>query len=162
LYWKRCNVFGVVCGVIGGTLAAIVVVLVSPNMQYPMAIRAETTVTMNRIAADIQTLETRLDAPGLNDESVKVLTAALAKAQANLQTNKDKYDATGAETTSLVGLEQPLIGLKNPGVISIPLGAIFLILGTLLYRRRVDADEKWRALVLRRDSGIGMEDAISH
>ncbi|NBB13356.1 cation acetate symporter [Pseudomonas sp. SLFW] len=162
LYWKRCNVFGVVCGVIGGTLAAIVVVLVSPNMQYPMAIRAETTVTMTRIATDIQTLETRLDAPGLNDESVKALTAALAKAQANLQINKDKYDATGAETTSLVGLEQPLIGLKNPGVISIPLGAIFLILGTLLYRRRVDADEKWRALVLRRDSGIGMEDAISH
>jgi cation/acetate symporter len=162
LYWKRCNVFGVICGVMGGTLAAIIVVLVSPNMQYPIAIRAEATLAMTNIAAEIGVLEKRLDEQTLNKGAIDSITFALAKARATLQTNQDKFEATGTKMTSLVGLEKPLIPLKNPGIVSIPLGAIFLILGSFLYRRRMDADEKWRALVFRRDSGIGMEEAVNH
>jgi len=67
-------------------------------------------------------------------------------------------------TDSLVGLEKPLINLKNPGIISVPLGVLFLIFGSLLYRRRIDvnADDKWKALVFRRDSGIGVDGAAAH
>src|SRR5512144_583309 len=47
LYWKRCNTGGIVAGMIVGTLSAILLVLVSPNMTYPLAIKAanDTTVT---------------------------------------------------------------------------------------------------------------------
>jgi cation/acetate symporter len=40
LYWKRCNTGGIVAGMIIGTLTAIGLVLVSPNMTYPKAIKA--------------------------------------------------------------------------------------------------------------------------
>src|SRR4030095_10182588 len=40
LYWKRCNTGGVVAGLVVGTLSAIALVLVSPNMTYPAQIKA--------------------------------------------------------------------------------------------------------------------------
>ncbi len=40
LFWKRCNTGGIVLGMIVGTLTAIGLVLVSPNMTYPLAIKA--------------------------------------------------------------------------------------------------------------------------
>ena len=40
LFWKRCNTGGIVLGMIVGTFAAIGLVLVSPNMTYPLAIKA--------------------------------------------------------------------------------------------------------------------------
>ena len=40
LYWKRCNTGGIVLGMVVGTLTAISLVLVSPNMTYPKALKA--------------------------------------------------------------------------------------------------------------------------
>jgi cation/acetate symporter len=40
LYWKRCTTQGVLVGIIGGTLTAVVLVLVSPNMTYPAMARS--------------------------------------------------------------------------------------------------------------------------
>ena len=40
LFWKRCNTGGIVLGMIVGTLTAIGLVLVSPNLTYPLAIKA--------------------------------------------------------------------------------------------------------------------------
>ncbi len=40
LYWKRCNTGGVVAGLVVGTFTAIVLVLVSPNMTYPLQVKA--------------------------------------------------------------------------------------------------------------------------
>ena len=40
LYWKRCNTGGVVAGLVVGTLSAIGLVLVSPNMTYPLQVKA--------------------------------------------------------------------------------------------------------------------------
>ena len=40
LYWKRCNTGGIVLGMIVGTVTAIGLVLVSPNMTYPKAVKA--------------------------------------------------------------------------------------------------------------------------
>ncbi len=40
LFWKRCNTGGIVLGMIVGTLTAIGLVLVSPNMTYPWPSRA--------------------------------------------------------------------------------------------------------------------------
>ena len=40
LFWKRCNTGGIVLGMVVGTLTAIGLVLVSPNMTYPLAVKA--------------------------------------------------------------------------------------------------------------------------
>ncbi len=40
LYWKRCNTMGIIAGMVGGTMMAILLVLISPNMTYPKAVIA--------------------------------------------------------------------------------------------------------------------------
>ena len=65
------------------------------------------------------------------------------------------------QTTSLVGLEKPLITLKNPGIYSIPLGFLFVIIGSLLYRDK-RADDMWDELYVRQNTGIGREGAMAH
>jgi cation/acetate symporter len=37
LYWKKCNTYGIVLGMLVGAISAIALVLVSPNMTYPKA-----------------------------------------------------------------------------------------------------------------------------
>ncbi|MFX4681868.1 hypothetical protein ABTB34_20665, partial [Acinetobacter baumannii] len=83
------------------------------------------------------------------------LDADLTKAQDDLVKNADK-------TTSLVGLEEPLIKLKNPGLISIPLGFLAVFLGSLLYGRDRRAEEKWTELYVRQNTGIGASKAQAH
>ena len=39
LYWKRCNTGGIVLGMIVGTVVAVGLTLVSPNVTYPKAVR---------------------------------------------------------------------------------------------------------------------------
>jgi cation/acetate symporter len=164
LYWKRCNILGVICGVVGGAIVAITLVLVSPNMQYPMLIKADATVAMEAATKQLQALNARLGDPTINQKDADALTARVSSVRADFLANQAKYDAVKDQSTSLVGLEKPLINLKNPGIISVPLGVLFLIVGSLLYRRRNDAsvEAKWKALVFRRDSGIGVEEATAH
>jgi cation/acetate symporter len=40
LYWKRCNTGGIVTGMLVGTIAAVGLTLVSPNLTYPKAVKA--------------------------------------------------------------------------------------------------------------------------
>jgi len=162
LYWKRCNTFGVTCSVVGGTAIAIVLVLVSPNMQYPLAIRADATLTLESASATMKTAEERMNDLALTPEARQSAAVELAKADNLRQAAQATLNATGQATTSIVGLEKPLVNLRNPGIISIPLGVLFLIFGSLLYRRSTLAEEKWKQLVFRRDSGIGIDDVVNH
>jgi len=162
LYWKRCNTFGVTCSVVGGTVAAIVLVLVSPNMQYPLTIRADATLMLVSASATMKTAGERMNDPVLTAEARKSAAAELAKADALRQSAQATLTATGQATTSVIGLEKPLVNLRNPGIISIPLGVIFLVLGSLFYRKSACADEKWKELIFRRDSGIGIDEAVKH
>jgi cation/acetate symporter len=97
LYWRRCNTGGVVLGMLVGTLSAIALVMVSPNMTYP----------------------------------------------------------------SFLGLEQPLITLRNPGLYSIPLGFLGVILGSLLWRDG-RATQRWEELYVRQNTGLHAEKAVEH
>src|SRR5512135_1051497 len=40
LYWRRCNTGGIMAGMVIGTFTAIGLVLISPNMTYPIAVKA--------------------------------------------------------------------------------------------------------------------------
>lgn len=56
----------------------------------------------------------------------------------------------------------PLFPLKNPGIISIPLGFLGAWLGTILTPRDLAAEEKFAELSVRSQTGLGAEGAVAH
>ena len=143
LFWRRFNTAGIVSGIVVGTVAAIGLVMVSPNMTYPQ-----------KIAGDakkmVEVLEKKQSAGTiLADSELK----ALDKARIDYKNNKDG--------TSMVGLAAPLFPLKNPGIISVPLGFIAAIVGCLLFRDR-RAEDMFDEVYVRQNTGIGMAKAIDH
>ena len=160
LYWKRCNTAGVVLGMSVGAITAIALVMVSPNMTYPNAVRAANEPIVAAAPAKIAAAESALLATtdaALRGEAQK----ALDKARADLAAAEGKLAAVAGQTTSMVGLEAPLITLKNPGIISIPLGFLCVFLGSLLYREK-RSEEMWEELYVRQNTGIHAEGASSH
>lgn len=161
LYWRKCNTTGIIAGMVVGTLSAIGVVLVSPNMTYPVKVQADA----------IKVLE---DAPGKKLQLENALLTAsdaaqrkgidkvLAKLETDIAKAKEDLTKIAGQTTSMVGLEAPLIPLKNPGIISIPLGFLAVVLGSLLSRREKRADELWEELYVRQNTGIGIAVAQDH
>jgi cation/acetate symporter len=158
LHWKRCNTGGVVAGLVVGTLTAIGLVMVSPNMTYPLQVKA----AQEKAIKAAQDKLAKLDADSPTDP------AAIEKAgkdRAAAQKAKAAAEATiqglGSDTTSIVGLEKPLFELKNPGLISIPLGFLAVLIGSLLYRDP-RAEDMWDELYVRSNTGIGRAAAASH
>ncbi len=56
----------------------------------------------------------------------------------------------------------PIFPLKNPGIISIPLGFLAAWLGTILTPRELDAEAKFTELNVRSQTGLGAEKATAH
>jgi len=65
------------------------------------------------------------------------------------------------DQTSMVGLEKPFFLLKNPGLISIPLGFLCVIVGSLLFRDK-RAEDMWDELYVRQHTGIHAEGSVAH
>ncbi len=160
LYWKRCNTGGVVAGLVVGTFAAIGLVLISPNMTYPLKVKA----TQEKVikVADERIAKLQAELPTLKE------AAAIEKAKQNIaiaEKSKSAAQTTiaglGSSTTSLVGLEKPLFELRNPGLVSIPLGFLAVVIGSLLYRDK-RADDMWEELYVRSNTGIGRAAASAH
>ena len=63
--------------------------------------------------------------------------------------------------TSMVGLKVPLFPLRNPGIVSVPLGLIAAILGTLLFRNR-RSEEMFDEIEVRQITGLGISKASDH
>jgi cation/acetate symporter len=160
LYWKKCNTGGIVLGMIVGAVSAIALVLVSPNMTYPLAVKATNEKAIK--VADEKIAKASADLAAATDpavqEKLKKAIAAQDKAKA---VAKDTIAKLGDDRTSMVGLEKPLFNLKNPGLISIPLGFFCVFLGSILYRDR-RAVEMWDELYVRQNTGIAAEGAIAH
>ncbi|MSM40858.1 MAG: sodium/solute symporter [Geobacter sp.] len=143
LFWRKFNTAGVISGLVVGTVAAIALVMVSPNMTYP-----------KKVAADAQKIFTTLEkkqAEGtvLNAKQLK----DMEKAKADYEKNKDGK--------SMLGLDAPLFPLKNPGIISIPLGFLAAIIGCLAFPSR-KSEEMFDEIYVRQNTGIGMAKAIDH
>ncbi len=159
LYWKRCNTGGIVLGMLVGSVSAIGLMMVSPNMTYPKLERAKAQKVIDAGPAKISKIEAELvtlqDAAKTKAEaSLKKLRADVTKAQGTVK----KFEG---QETSFLGLEKPLIELKNPGIYSIPLGFLFVVIGSLLWRDR-RADEMWEELYVRQNTGIHAEAAAAH
>ncbi|GAO36419.1 sodium transporter [Sulfuricella sp. T08] len=106
------------------------------------------------------TLQAKLDAA--TDEADKKKVQAdldkVKKAHDKAEGDLKKFDG---QTTSMVGLEKPFFLLKNPGLISIPLGFLAVIIGSLLYRDQ-RAEDMWDELYVRQNTGINAEAASAH
>jgi cation/acetate symporter len=63
--------------------------------------------------------------------------------------------------TSMMGLDKPFFLLKNPGLISIPLGFLVVIIGSLLFRDK-RAEDMWDELYVRQNTGINAEGAMAY
>jgi cation/acetate symporter len=143
LFWKKFNTAGVVAGLVTGTIVSIALVMVSPNMTYP-----------KKVAADAQKVVVVLEkkqAEGavLTEKEMKDLD----KAKADYEKNKDGK--------SMLGLDAPLFNLKNPGVVSIPLGFIVAIIAALAFPSR-RSEEMFDELYVRQNTGIGIAKAVDH
>jgi cation/acetate symporter len=159
LYWKRCNTAGIVAGMLVGTVAAVGLTLVSPNLTYPKAATAAAQkvidLEMSRregIAFGLASANPEVVAKARKDE------AALDKAVAKARADVAKF---AGQTTSFMGLEKPLIELKNPGIVSIPLGFLAVILFSLLFRDP-RAEQLWNEVYVRQNTGLGASGSRSH
>jgi cation/acetate symporter len=160
LYWKKCNTGGIVLGMIVGAVSAIALVLVSPNMTYPLAVKATNEKAIK--VADDKIAKATADLAAATDPAVQEkLTKAIAAQDKAKKLAQDTIAKLGDDRTSMVGLEKPLFTLKNPGLISIPLGFFCVFLGSMLYRDR-RADEMWDELYVRQNTGIAAEGAVAH
>jgi cation/acetate symporter len=197
LYWKKCNTTGVVTGMLIGASSAILLVLISPNMTYPLKMVADAKIVLEGAPAkpalearksdgvicefftfcqkaetakpsiealdslpiEVLVLSNELDHDSTpeetitNDNQIKTLEKKIAKAQ-------DDMAKFSGKTTSMMGLEKPLFRLKNPGIISIPLGFLMVILFSLLTRDK-RSEDLWDELYVRQNTGLHVED-VSH
>ncbi|BCR03640.1 cation acetate symporter [Desulfuromonas versatilis] len=143
LFWRKFNTAGVIAGLVVGTVAAIGLVLVSPNMTYPKKIAADA----QKVVSVLQ--EKQASGVALSEKELKDLD----KAMADYEKNKDG--------SSLLGLDAPLFTLKNPGIVSIPLGFMAAILGALAFRSR-RSEEMFDEIYVRQNTGIGISKAVDH
>ncbi|HTJ94209.1 MAG TPA: cation acetate symporter [Pararobbsia sp.] len=146
LYWRRTTTQGVLTGIIGGSLVAIALVVVSPNMTYPALVKKEALATVQRIEGQL--------ARAPDDSLRQKLFAQRASALATAEAIPD-------DATSVIGLAEPLVSLRNPGVVSIPIGFLLVIVVSLL-TRDATARERWAELVVRRETGLGAASAVDH
>jgi cation/acetate symporter len=65
------------------------------------------------------------------------------------------------DKTSMVGLDKPFFLLKNPGLLSIPLGFLCVIFGSLLFRD-TRSEAMWDELYVRQHTGLHAEGALAH
>ncbi|NJD32104.1 MAG: cation acetate symporter [Gammaproteobacteria bacterium] len=159
MYWRRCNTGGIVLGMVVGTVAAVGLTLVSPNLTYPKAVRAASQKVLDGEAAKRSAIEAALasgDAAAIEKATVdqKALDKAVTKA-------KDDMKKVEGKEVSIMGLEEPLFKLKNPGIISIPLGFLAVLLGALLFRDK-RSEELWPEVYARQNTGILASKATSH
>ena len=143
LFWKRFNTAGITSGLVIGASVTIGLVMVSPNMTYP-----------KKVAADAQKIVVTLEkkqAEGamLAEKELKTL----AKARSDYAQNRDGK--------SLLGLDAPLFPLKNPGIVSVPIGFLAAIFGTLLFRNR-EEEEMFAEIYVRQNTGLGIAEASEH
>jgi cation/acetate symporter len=146
LFWRKMNTAGIICGLVVGTISSIGLVLVSPNMTYPKTVAAGA----KKVVEAMEKKQAALP-PGvaLAEKDLK----ALEKGRKDYEANKDGK--------SVMGLDKPILTLKNPGIICIPLGFLAAILGALAFPSR-RSEEMFEEIYVRQNTGLGMAKAIDH
>ncbi|QOX78495.1 cation acetate symporter [Trichlorobacter lovleyi] len=146
LFWKKFNTAGVIAGLVVGTIASVGLVMVSPNMTYPDKVADNAKMAYTKLEKEIAEGKVK---PEAMEKTLKTIEAKKAEEVKN----------RGGK--SMLGLSKPLFTLKNPGILSIPLGFIAAILATLMFPCK-KAEEMWDEIYVRQNTGLGMAKAIDH
>ncbi|MGO9445910.1 MAG: cation acetate symporter [Thiobacillaceae bacterium] len=100
--------------------------------------------------------------PGMHDvTAIENAKKDIAKVEKDVKKAQDDLKKMEGQTVSMMGLEKPYFLLKNPGLISIPLGFLMVIFGSLLTREK-RAEDLWEELYVRQNTGINAEGASVH
>jgi cation/acetate symporter len=143
LFWKRFNTSGVICGLLVGTISALALVVISPVMTYPQKIADDA----NKIVTTLE--KKQAEGVVLAEKDLK----ALDKARGDFKKNDGG--------TSMVGLKAAIFPLKNPGIVSVPMGLLAAILGALLFRDK-RAEDMFDEIEVRQITGLGISKASDH
>jgi cation/acetate symporter len=145
LFWRKFNTAGVISGLVVGTVASIGLVMVSPNMTYPKVVAKGA----EKVIVAMEKKQAALP-PGaaLDVKDTKAL-------------EKARKDVLNKDGKSIMGLSEPILKLKNPGIISIPLGFLAAIFGALLFPNK-RSEEMFDEVYVRQNTGLGMAKAIDH
>ena len=159
LYWRKCNTTGVVMGMLIGAGSAILLVLVSPNMTYPLKMLADANAVVQSFP---QKVDQHFDSlsRARNQQEAYNIGREMTSLEKQMKKAKEDVAKYQGQTTSIMGLEKPLFRLKNPGIISIPLGFLMVILFSLITRDK-RAEDLWEELYVRQNTGLHVED-VSH
>lgn len=152
LYWRRCSTAGVVAGVVGGTLLSIGLVLASPNMTYPLQQKAQAVAEQTKLERSLQRAE-RGELTATQEQ--------VAAWQRDADAARQRAAAIPPDATSILGLSEPLIDLRNPGLISIPVGFLLVLLFSLLFPSK-HSTARWSEFAVRRETGIGLARPSAH
>ena len=146
LFWRKMNTAGVIAGLVVGTIVSIGLVMVSPNMTYPEKVADNAKKAYTKLEGDIAAGKV---APEAMDKTVKTIEVKKAEETAN------------RGGTSMLGLKKELFPLKNPGIVSIPVGFLAAILAALAFPSR-RSEEMFDEVYVRQNTGLGMAKAIDH
>ena len=146
LFWRKFNTAGVISGLVVGTVASIGLVMVSPNMTYPNIVADNAKKAYTKLESDIAAGTIK---PEAMDKAMQTIS------------EKKAVEVKNRGGKSMLGLDKPLFTLKNPGIISIPLGFMAAILGALLFPSK-RSEEMFDELYVRQNTGIGMAKAVDH
>ncbi len=143
LFWKKFNTAGTVGALAVGTVSALALVMVSPVMTYPQKIADDA----KKVVVTLE--KKQAEGVVLAEKDLK----ALEKARVDFKKNDGG--------TSMVGLKAPIFPLKNPAIVSLPLGLLAAIFCTLLFRDR-RAEEMFDEIEVRQITGLDIAKASDH
>ena len=137
LFWRRTRTTAI-CGVLLiGTIVSLGLVLVSPNMTYPKIVAAGAEAQIASIEKE------QADGKILSDQE-----------EAKLQQARKAYEAN-RDGKSIMGLDAPLFTLRNPGIVSIPIGFLSAFILALLFPNKRE-EEKFDEMYVRQTTGMGV------
>lgn len=139
LFWRKMTTTGICAVLLVGTVVSLALVLVSPNMTYPK-------VVADGAKVQIASLEKKVaDGQTLTDKE----KGDLEKATKTYEANKDGK--------SIMGLDRPLFPLRNPGIVSAPIGFLAAIIFSLLFPSKRE-EEKFDEMYVRQTTGMGISE----
>ncbi len=146
LFWRKFNTAGIISGLLVGTISSIGLVMVSPNMTYP-----------NKVADDAKKAYTLLEKSIVDG---KVKPEAMEKMMRSIYEKRDE-ETRNRGGKSIMGLDKPLFTLKNPGIVSIPLGFLAAIIGCLAFPSQ-RSEDMFDEIYVRQNTGIGAAKGIDN
>ncbi|MGO9119215.1 MAG: cation acetate symporter [Desulfomonilaceae bacterium] len=141
LFWRKMTTAAICSTLLVGTVVSLALVLVSPNMTYPKLVA-------DGAKAQITSIEKKQADGQVLAEKEKT---DLAKARQVYEANKDGK--------SIMGLDRPWFPLRNPGIVSAPIGWLVAILVALAFPSKRE-DEKFDEIYVRQTTGMDIDKLI--